>query len=348
MIRILTTLISLIVSTNSLVSSIEISPGDVLMDGCLMETGEGLYLLQRDCGYVPVKLPTRGGWLDYDIDHAHGRIYYHDGSHNYRYLKLSGEEPVEKEVNFLPEGMRISSCPADGSCLILYKNAPDDIYREENAIVMDTGDVYGTVLYMLYRYDMQTKEVTRLTYSYAQEDSWVTPDGECLAYLRYYEGWRAKGGFDTSVVFCRIDGTAKYDLRFFFEDAGVDVAKIIPGFSFPPKVGYELNGEKYYYAVFRPERRRGDEVEGPGTVDYYYAKLKYEGDELRCKITKQFIEVPEDVGFWSFLSEPSSERELYFYGSVKGEDGYLIRYDVYEDKFHAIPNTGVFFSFLVY
>lgn len=324
-------------------SAVEMSPGDVLIHACLLETGDALYLLQRRNDYEPVKLPTWIRALNYDIDRTRKRLYY-----EYGYLDLSGETPFEKEVRFLPEGMKISSCAADGSCLIIRKAVYDDIYAEENPIEVDTGRIHGTRLSMLYRYDMRTNEITRLTYSYAQEDSWVTPDGECLAYVRYYEGWRADDWFDTTVVFCRIDGTRKYDMRFFFEDAGVDMAKIKPGFSFAPKVGYELNGEKYYYAIFRPERRMGDEVEGPGTLDYYYAKLKYEGDELRCEVTKKFIEVPEGVGYWNFFSEPSSERELYFYGSVKGEDGNIIRYDVYEDSFYAIPNTGVFLSFLVY
>ena len=313
-----------------------------MIHACLLETGDALYLLQRRNDYEPVKLPTWIRALNYDIDRTRKRLYY-----EYGYLDLSGETPVEKEVRFLPEGMKISSCAGDGSCLIIRKAVYDDIYYEENPIVMDTRRVYVTHLSMLFRYDMRTREVTRLTYSYAQEDSWVTPDGECLAYLRHYEGWR---GFDTSVVFCRIDGTAKYDLRFFFEDAGVDVAKIIHGFSFAPKVGYELNGEKYYYAIFRPERRHGDDVEGPGTLEYYYAKLKYEGEELRCEVTPKVIEVPEGVAVGGLCSEPSSEKELYFFGSVKGEGGGIgiIRYDVYEDRFHAIPNTGVFFSFLVY
>lgn len=331
-------------------SAIGISAGDILIHGCLLETGESLYLLEKRHDYEAVKLPTRSGWFVYEIDRARKRLYYHDGGYNYSYFGLSGETLVEKEVRFLPEGMKISSCAADGSCLILYKAVYDDIYAEENPIYVDTPRFYGTNLLMLYRYDMRTKGVTRLTYSYAQEDSWVTPDGECLAYLRYYEGWRGDDWFDTTVVFCRIDGTAKYDLRFFFKDAGVDMAKIKPGFSFAPKVGYELNGEKYYYAVFRPERRRGDEVEGPGTLDYYYAKLKYEGFELRCEVTERFIEIPEGVRFCNFFSEPSSERELYFFGSVKGEGGGIgiIRYDVYDDSFYAIPNTGVFLSFLVY
>ena len=126
------------------------------------------------------------------------------------------------------------------------------------------------------------------------------------------------------------------------------MTKVIPGFSFAPKVGYELNGDKYYYAVFRPERRRGDEVEGPGILDYYYAKIKYDGDELLCEITKKTVKVPEGVGFWKFCSEPSNEKELYFLGYVEGEDGGIIRYDFYDGTFHAIPNTGVFLSFLVY
>ena len=336
----LTTIVFFISSIPALVSAIEISPGDVLIHTSTLENGDGLYLLERAENYTPVKLYKRAD-VNYDIDRGRNRLYYEGW-----YLDLAGDTPVLKEIPHFPEGMNISSCAGDGSCLILYREAPDDMYREENPIVMDTGRAYGTILYMLYRYDIATKKLTRLTYSHAQRYSWVTPDGECLAYLRYYEGWRSH--FDATVIFCRIDGTAKRDLRFAFEDAGIDMVRIGPEFSFVPKVGYELNGDKYYYVLFRPERRRGDEVEGPVTLDYYYAKLKYEGDELRCEITKKFIEVPEGVGFWNFFSEPSSEQELYFYGSVKGEKGNIIRYDVYEDRFHAIPKTGVFLSFLVY
>jgi hypothetical protein len=312
-----------------------------------METGEALYLLQHEHDYEPVKLPTRSGWLDYDIDHARKRLYYHDGGYNYSYLVLSGETLVEKEARFLPEGMKISSCAADGSCLILYKEVWDDIYIEENPN-FPRGYGAAEAPEMLFRYDLGSGEIDRLTYFYLQSDSWLTPDGECLAYRRHEYDEDASDGWRTTIIFCRADGRFKYDLRPFFKEGGVGLSKIGFYFEFAPKVGYELNGEKYYYAVFRPERRRGDEVEGPGTLDYYYAKLKYEGDELRCEVIKKFIEVGEGVVLCNFFSEPSSERELYFLGSIKGENGGIIRYDVYEDRFHAIPNTGVFFSFLVY
>jgi hypothetical protein len=312
-----------------------------------METGDGLYLLQRDRGYKPIKLPTRGGWLDYDIDRLRKRLYYHDGGYNYSYLDLRGPKALEESVNFLPKSMKIITAAPDGSSLILSKWCWDDIYIEENRnFPKDCGAEAPPE--MLFRYDLGSGEIDRLTYFYSQSDAWLTPDGECLAYRRHEYHDVISDGWCTTIIFCRADGKLKYDLRPFFKEGGVDLSKIGFNFEFAPKVGYEFNGEKYYYAVFRPERRHGDEVKGPGTLEYYYAKLKYEADELNCEIVKKFIDVPEGTVLGAFCSEPSNEKELYFWGYVEGEDGGIIRYDVYDDTFYAIPHTGVFLSFLVY
>jgi hypothetical protein len=327
-------------------SAIELSRGDILIDGPLKK-GYGLYLLRKDHNYYPVKLPTKTGWHVYDFDRSRNWVYMYEGARNFFYVDFSVDPPMAKEIGFLPEGMRISSVASNGSCLILKKPVYDDIFIEENPNFIEPFGSGGTTS-MLFKYDMETGEVNRLTYSYGQETSWVTPDGECLAYKYYLQSSWTPPGWETGIIFCRADGTGKVDLRLHFLEAGIDGERITDWFWFAPKLGYELSGEKYYYAIFRPEKRWGDEVAGPGTLDYYYAKLKYEGDELRCEVTKKFIDVPEGVELWNFFSEPSLEHELYFFGSIKGENGGIIRYDVYDDSFYAIPNTGVFLSFLVY
>ena len=329
--------------TAALSRATDISEGDIF----ITKTGRdytSLYQLHRKDNYAPEFIIQNCHEPLFDIDRSRQRIYFCHQRDKFYYLDLNAEPRVLKKVDFIPADMRISSVAGDGSCLILYKKVYDDIYAEENPFFQRP---YGGMrFYMLFRYDMATGEITRLTYFHSQKYSWVSPDGRCLAYKRYSEVLRV-GKFDETIIFCRIDGMLKYDLAYYFAEVGLDLNEYEDFERFALKLNDEELGRPGYHAVFRPY----DYPEGEITdkIEYYLVTLFYEGDKLRCEVKRKRIYLPAGMTATGIWEEVSSAKEIYLGGSYEDGRGGLIRYDVDTRTFNAIPTPeGSGEPFLVY
>jgi len=336
-------LLPFVLLTAALSRATDISGGDIFITVNSGE-GSGLYQLRREDNYAPEFIIQKCHWPLFDIDRSRQRIYFRHHHDKFYYLDLNAEPRVLKKVDFIPADMRISSVAGDGSCLILYKEAYDDIFAEENPFFERP---YGGIkFYMLYRYDMATGEITRLTYSNSQEDSWVSPDGRCLAYKRYSWFRNTAECYDT-IIFCRADGMLKYDLAYYFADVGLDLNEYEDFERFALKLNDEELGRPGYHAVFRPY----DYPEGEITdkIEYYLVTLVYEGNKLRCEVKRKRIYLPAGMTATGISSEVSSAKEIYLGGSYEGGRGRLIRYDVDTRTFNPIPTPeGSVLPFLVY
>lgn len=334
-------LVSLIVTLFSGAQALKLYEGDILID--IFERIDGLYVLQRNKGYAAELIIAGYGTPIYPGDRSRNRIYLHDVQKGFFYIDLDEEPLRKKEADFIPEGMNISSVAANGSCLILTERVSGDIYCEENPIFDEPYNLTGLVPDMLFRYDVASGEITRLTYSYSQKDSWVSTDGECLAYRRHL----GLGKGERTVIFCRADGTGKYDLQNYLLEAGMDKDVLYnEEVVFAPKAGVNGAGDTVYYAVFRPNVYPREEAWL--NPEYYVAALCYEGDKLNCTITKKHIELPAGTALTYFYSAFSSPEVLYFkWRDLAGRGGFM-RYDVEPGKYEKIPGKGLYSYFMVY
>ena len=335
-------LLPFVLLTAALSRATDISEGDIFITKTSRDY-TSLYQLHRQDNYAPEFIIQDCYRPLFDIDRSRHRIYFRLHHDKFYYLDLNAEPRVLKKVDFIPADMRISSVAGDGSCLILYKYVYDDIYAEENPFFQRP---YGGIkFYMLYRYDMATGEITRLTYSHSQKYSWVSPDGRCLAYKRYSEVLRV-GKCDETIIFCRIDGMLKYDLGYYFRKAGLDLNEYDGFEPFAPKLNDEGLGRPGYHAVFGPKDYREEEI--TGKIEYYLVTLVYEGDKLRCEVKRKRIYLPAGMIATGIASEFSSPKEIYLGGSYEDGRGGLIRYDVDTKTFNLIPTPEGSGRFLVY
>jgi hypothetical protein len=321
--------------------ALKLQEGDILID--IPKRIDGLDVLRRNKGYAAELIIAGYGRPIYPVDRSRNRIYLHDVQKGFFYIDLDEEPLRKKKADFLPEGMNISSVAANGSCLILTKRVSGDIYYEENPIFDEPYNLTGLVPDMLFRYDMASGETTRLTYSYSQKDAWVSTDGECLAYRRHL----GLGKGERTIVFCRSDGTGKYDLRNHLIEAGIDKAILYnEEVVFAPKARVNPAGHTVYYAVFRPNVYPREEAWlNPG---YYVAALFYDGDKLNCTITKKHVELPAGTALTYFYSAFSSPEVIYFsWRDLAGRGGFM-RYTVETGKFEKIPGKGFHSYFMVY
>jgi hypothetical protein len=333
-------LLTLVLLTAKGNSAADVSKGDIF----ILKDFD-LYQLHREDNYTYELIIKNGHWPLFDIDRKRQRIYFRLHHDKFFYLDLNAEPRVLKKVDFIPEDMWISSVAGDGSSLILYKKVYDDIFAEENPLFERP---YGGIrFYMLFRYDMATGEITRLTYSNSQEDSWVSTDGRCLAFRRY-SWFRNTGEWDDTIIFCRADGMLKYDLGYYFRKAGLDLNEYRNHVGFAPKLEEGASGAAGYYAVFRPKNYA--EVEKiKGKVEYYFVTVRYEGKRLKCGVDKKRIRLPDDLVIYHFFSEFSNLEEVYLGGEFDDGRGGLIRYDVDAKTFSVIPMpVGSGGPFLVY
>ena len=319
--------------------------GDVSEGDIFILKDFDLYQLHREDNYAPELILEDCHFPLFDIDRSRLRIYFRLHHDKFFYLDLNAEPRVLKKVDFIPEDMWISSVAGDGSCLILYKKGYDDIFAEENP---SFERPYGGIrFYMLFRYDMATGEITRLTYSNSQEDSWVSPDGRCLAYKRYSWCRNTSGYYDT-IIFCRADGMLKYDLGYYFRKAGLDLNDYSCFVGFAPKLNEDESGAAGYYAVFRP-KNYAEVEEIKGKVEYYFVTLRYGGKRLKCEVNKKRIRLPDDLVIYYLYSEISNSKEIYLGGEFDDGRGGLIRYDVDAKTFNVIPMPdGSGWPYLVY
>ncbi len=337
--------------------ALETAKGDLIIGRG--EPYNGVFLLRRNANYNAELLwPGVIIWPRFCIDGARTRIYaniyYQPWGDKSWYLDLGTELEGFEPADFVPEGMWVSSAPGDGSCLILYADGTDDIFAEENPLIAKPRSPGGWVsVTMLYRYDMGTGAITRLTYSHSQADSWVSDDGRVMAYLRYSEpyifedGWDK--GYDRQIIFCRTDGTGKYGLCIYFAEAGFRLLDYPDAeIDFAPKKVVTREGETEYCAVFRPYE--GEYTTLPGKIEYYVAFMHYEGEWLKCKVEKRNFDLPDGIALKRFYSAQSNSKEIYFVACEVNEPEsiFLMRYDVEPKTFFRIPNSEGSRIFFVY
>jgi len=197
---------------------------------------------------------------------------------------------------------------------------------------------------MLYRYDMETAVITRLTYSYSQPESWVSDDGRVMAYVRFSDRYVPENGsyegYDETIIFCRTDGRDKYSLRGYLAEAGFNLLDDPDAeLDFAPKRMLTSEGDAKYCTVFRPND--SDRTPVKGEIEYYTASMRYEGEYLECEVEKKYIELPGGIALKYFYSAQSNYKEIYFMAceTDEPEEFFLMRYDVEPRKFVRIPNS---------
>jgi hypothetical protein len=321
--------------------ALELNDGDIFID--YQKGIDGLYVLRQSKDYAAELIIAGYGTPVYPVDHIRNRVYLRDSKEGFFYINLNEEPLTKKKADFIPEGMAISSVAANGSFLILTKPVSGDIYYEENPIFAEPYNLTGLAPDMLFRYDMASGEINRLTYSYSQKDSWISTDGACLAYRRHL----GLGQGECTLIFCRSDGTGKYDLQNYLLKAGIEKDVLYnEEVVFAPRARVNPMGGTVYYAVLRPNVYPREEVWL--NPEYYVAALYFEGDELNCTITKKYIELPAGTALTYFYSAFSSPEVIYFkWRDLAGRGGFM-RYDVEGRKFDKIPAKGLYSYFMVY
>lgn len=334
-------LVSLFVASLIDAGAAELSEGDVIVDD--LRGVSAFYVLRRNNNYAAELLIWGHNSPIYPVDRSRNRIYSEDAEGKYYYVDLYDEPLRFEKVDFIPEGMKITSVAPNGSCLILTKPVRGDIFEEENPIFDKPYNLTGLVPDMLFRYDMASGEITRLTYSYSQKKSWVSTDGKCLAYRRHL----GLGKGEMTIMFCRTDGTGKYDLQNYLREAGIDKEVLYnEEVIFAPKARLGPKGDTVYCAVFRPNVYPREEFWL--NPEYYVATLYYEGDELNCAIEKKYIDLPAGTSLTYFYSAFSNPEVIYFRWRDLAGRGGLMRYDVKTDKFEKIRFGGIYASFFIY
>jgi hypothetical protein len=317
----------------------------ILTDGDLLiskttEAGEVLYFLDRDNSYDIKEVLTLGEYYDflYDIDGAKPRLYLRnlfDG--NYYYIDLN-EPPYEiKRVDWIPEGADISCVARDGSALILDMEAAGDIFAEENPIGAWRGnDVFRHPPRMLYKYDLATKEITRLTYFYTQVNAWLSNDGEILVYQRWSRP--VDGGYKPTYVIMNMDTLEKYDQTPFINDAGEEYGWLFrSGYNgFAPR-GFEDHSGKRSYRVYLDKPH--DVTEGyRGSFTYYIGAIAYD-DGASTEFRKCDVSIPPGVIVNGVLTVYSRFPEVYLVCADDKGVRFISVYDEIEGTFSEVPNT---------
>lgn len=324
------------------VLALEVGTGDLIIQRDKPDLG--VFVLRRNKDYATELLWRGIVWPNFDIDRARQRIYVQPWEETLRCLDLNSEPNEFKDTDFIPKGMWLSCAAGDGSCLILKAETPRDIFAEENSFLeKPTSPGQGKVM-MLYRYDMETADVTRLTYSYSQVESWVSDDSRVMAYVRFSDRYVPENGsyegYDEAVIFCRTDGRGKYSLRSYFAEAGFNLlADPDAELDFAPKRVLTSEGGTEYCLVFHPNDR--DYTPVKGKVEYYVAFMSYEGEYLDCEVEKKNMDLPEGIALKYFYSAQSNDKEIYFMAceSKEPEKIFLMRYDVEPKTFFRIPNS---------
>lgn len=322
--------------------TVDMDKGDLIIQR--IEPEVSVFLLRQNTGYSTELLWRGIVWPNFDIDRARQRIYAQPWEETLRCLDLGSEPNEFRDVDFVPQGMWLSSAAGDGSFLILKAETPRDIFAEENPLLEKPTSPGAGGGMMLYRYDMETAVITRLTYSYSQVESWVSDDGRVMAYIRFSDRYvpanRSYEGNDENIIFCRTDGTGKYSLRGYLADADFNLLDDPDAeLDFAPKRVLTPEGETKYYAVFRPNDSDRTPVEGE--IEYYVASMQYEAEDLKCKVEKRYMELPDGVALKCFYSAQSNHKEIYFMACDPNEPKkiFLMRYDSKPKTFFRIPNS---------
>jgi hypothetical protein len=322
--------------------ALNIQTGDIIIRS--LGKDFGTHLLRRTDNYSAEIVSTSVVWPNFDIDRARQRIYAQPWEETPQYLDLGSEPNEFRDADFVPQGMWLSSAAGDGSYLILKAETPHDIFAEENLLLEKPTSPSAGRGVMLYRYDMETGAITRLTYSYSQPESWVSDDGRVMAYIRFSNRYVPTNGsyegYDENIIFCRTDGRAKYSLRGYLAEAGFNLLDDPDAeMDFAPKRMLTSEGDAKYCTVFRPNDSDRTPVEGE--IEYYTAYMQYEGERLKCEVEKKDIELPEGIALKYFYSAQSDYKEIYFMAceTDEPEEFFLMRYDVEPRKFVRIPNS---------
>lgn len=342
-----------IIIATALISSLsyaaKLKHGDIIIFRDLGEEN-AVYVLHKADNYNPEQLLTyKDSYLPlYDMDHARKRIYllkWYD--HTYHYVDLKSPPYVIKELDFLPEGMAFTCAAQDGSCLILHREEWNDIYAEENPAIAKPRPGVGNVPGMLYRFNFDSEKVERLTYFYAQGPAWLSTDSKCLVYMRF--GIPTEKGEKYTFVFCKADGTSKFDLRKYFMD--YDPAWDWYGrgwqpYDLAPKAVKDPDLGNIYLAY--SDRGRPPEEGYSDVFPYYTATIYYENGDLNCTIKENSIELPPGTKVFYLSTLYSTDKILYLYGKDYRGFNYLCSYDLIKGKFKKIPHAERFSYYVVY
>lgn len=347
------TTIRFIIIATALIGSLsyaaKLRPGDIIIFK-ESDAEKAIYLLHKADNYNPERLLMyKDSYLPlFDIDHARDRIYlmkWYDLT--YHYVDLKSQPYVIKELDFLPEGMAFSCAARDGSCLILNKEEWDDLYAEENPAIAKPRPGVGNPPAMLYKLNLDSGKVERLTYFYAQAPAWLSTDSNCLIYMRF--GIPTEEGEKYTFVFCKSDGTSKYDLRKYFMDydpAWDPFAGGGPRYDLAPKAVKDPDLGNIYLAY--SERRRPPEEGYSGTFVYYAVTFYYENGDLSCTIKENSIELPLGTKVFGLSTLYSTDKTLYLYAEDYRGFNYLCSYDLIKGKFEKVPHTERFSYYVIY
>jgi len=320
-------------------SALVFDDGDLLLTKTT-DAGEVLYFLDRDRGYEITEVLTLGEHYDflYDIDGRTPRLYLrrlYDGT--YYYVGLD-EPPYElKPLDWIPEGAEISCVARDGSALILNMDAGGDIFAEENPIGAWRGsNVSRYPPRMLNKYDLDTKEITRLTYFYSQEKAWLSDDGEMLIYLRWSRP--VDGGYKPTYVIMNMDTLEKYDQASFILDAGEEYSWLIDGRynDFAPRKFKDYSGKQCYRVYLdKPHSPTGGYR---GSFTYYIVIIVY-GGGVGSEFFKSDINLPPGIIVRGVLTVFSRFPEVYLSCVDDKGVGFIGIYNEIDKTFLEVPDT---------
>jgi hypothetical protein len=337
--------------------ALELNTGDILLFKGWGD-GNAIFLLQRDEDYRRDLLLTYRYDYEplYDMDHSRNRIYLGTqlGRDAY-YVDLDSPAPIIKTVDFLPAGAVFSCAARDGSCLIIFKIVANDIYAEENPATAGYRKGNTSVPAILYKYSLGTGVSERITYFFSQWDAWLTPDAKYMAYRRY-GAWNEPRGLpdcswrEAHYVFCKSDGTRKYDLNEFFLPYGPDLFWIFgdagPTY-FAPKPTKTIDSDNAFLIYVEIPRWWADK---PYTdVFYYHTATLWYGDEgVNCNVEKKIIKIPPGIELYGLDPRYSDDKEIYLEGKDERGVRCLFLYDITTGELAKVPNTDYFDYFIVY
>ena len=321
-------------------------PGDIIIIKEKNAVAEDIYLLHEEEGYRADLLWSGSpGIAVFDIDHLRNRVYFKGGTDGVSYLDLSTGEYSGIEPRLIPEVFTITSVANDGSYFILNKTCWGDLYVEENPLFAKPYGLTVSKPNMLFKYDVETGEVLRLTFSHSQKECWVSDDGQVIA----YERWTGEAGMADirhTIIVCRSDGTGKYNLYRYLYEGGLDLNKYYGGLSFALKKTTLENGEPVYWGLVDPNVYPEEGLSG--LIGYFSVFLTYESDSLKCLVSKEAIVVPDGVRVLGIQGWYSTPSDLYLLGVEENADLYLIRYGLKDKTFNKIPNSSGLVDYLVY
>ncbi len=334
---------------SSLVYGVDLSPGDIIAF-CAEEGNNRVIVLHRDDNYRAEEVTTLKGCHkpSYYMDRLRGRVYLENiYYHTMHYLDLKSPPYLIKDLDFLPEDTYFKCAARDGSYLILSKFVPGDIYAEENPALPKTGPAWEEGPLMLFKYDLTTRELKRLTYFYTQGLTWPSDDGEYIAYRRH-DTKPAMGAETYTIVFCESDGMRKVNLGPYFYNYNPDLYwDFLDARTFAPHRVDDPELGTAYLVYF--EELWSRETRYEGVFEYYSALIYYSGDRvLNCKISKNAIDLPEGIVVRTLFGLYSNDKELYLNAQDGEGKNFIGLYDIASGKLRRIPNIVGIPFFVVY